>query len=509
MKTFIPIKALRSKFKINSIRKKMMIYFIVMFLMSGLVSLYISVNSSQLLKDIDRLFALSVLLDEIEQSLNQTHESLTVYVESKSLDSLNLYMESSEYMETLSFELRGSYASDRGALSAEKIGNMVERYNQYGAKAIVAKRGRDIDACRVAYDSAMDTRENIQRVLQELKLEQLDLNLVTYETLAHNSKRAQWFNLIMILDMLLLTILLVYQVTDKITNPIIKLSEAADEMTRGHFDGESIIVEGEDEVKIMAQAFDEMRQSIKQSIEDLKKANEIKSQLFEKELQNVKMQTLLNDAELRSLQSQINPHFLFNSLNAGVQLAMMEGADQTLEFLEDMSAIFRYNIRPLEDLVRIRDEMGTVKAYCNMMKVRFGDRAKFDLIISEELEEQWILPMILQPIVENAFIHGIGKRESGGAIVVCVSKLSEGLMELSVSDNGGGMTEEKVSRILNKDSSGKRKLVQPKKSHSTGIGAGNVIQRLSLYYGDRANMNIESTMGEGTTFRITVPIIEN
>lgn len=497
--------------KLDSIRKKMMVYFTLVMLMSGMISIYISYNSRMLFDEIDDMFKFSLLFDNVENELNTSQDSLTTYVETKSSDSLNIYMESSEDLANLTTALLQKYTQKRGALSLENVNNMVEKYNQYSAEAVVAKRGRDIEACRNAYDLASETYGNIQKMINELKLIQLDQNIAIYESLAMNSQKIQNFNLIMIIDMILLTMALVYQVTYKMTTPIIKLSKAANEISKGHFDGETITVKSEDEVQIMAIAFEEMRQSIKKSIEDLKRTNKIESKLFEKELQTVKMQTLLNDAELRSLQSQINPHFLFNSLNAGVQLAMMENADRTLEFLEDMSAIFRYNIRPLDELVKVREEVDTIRAYCNMMKVRFGQSLEFNLTVDETIQEVFIMPLIIQPVVENAFIHGLGKQEGSGSVHIDIyseNRADQGFIVFSIKDTGGGMSQEKINRILSKDSSGQTALKHPKKSHSSGIGAGNVLQRLKLFYGDQAEVEIRSEIGKGTIFTIKIPVLD-
>lgn len=495
--------------KLDSIRKKMMVYFTLVMLMSGMISIYISYNSSMLFDEINEMFKFSLIFDDVENNLEASHEALRVYVETKSSDSLNTYMEKSEDLANLTASLVEKYNQKRGALSVENVFNMVEKYNQYSAEAIVAKRGRDIEACRNAYDMARETHDNIQKIIDELKLIQLDQNVAIYESLAVNSQRIQIFNLIMIIDMIILTMALVYQVTYKMTMPIIKLSNAANEISKGHFDGEVVVVESEDEVQIMAIAFEEMRQNIKKSIEDLTRTNEMESKLFEKELQTVKMQTLLNDAELRSLQSQINPHFLFNSLNAGVQLAMMEGADKTLEFLEDMSAIFRYNIRPLDELVMVKEEVDTIRAYCNMMQVRFGEALEYRLTVEETINDVLIMPLIIQPVVENAFIHGIGKKEGLGSVDIHIEGVNGETVDFirfTIKDTGVGMTQDKIDRILNKDSSGQTTLIHPKKSHSSGIGAGNVLQRLRLFYGDQATVEIKSVIGQGTEFVIKIPI---
>jgi sensor histidine kinase YesM len=488
----------------KSIRNRLMAYFLMIVMMTGIISLYTSYNSSRLLVEIEEMFNLSVLLDGIEQDLTTAHDALSIYVETKSSDALNTFMEAVDSLNSEAHTLMSTYRDKRSALSVKNIQNMIDKYTEYGSSSILAKRGRDISGSRKAFLQATETKDLIQDVIDKLKIEQLDQNIMIYQNLVKNGTKVQLYNVLMILTVMALTILIVLEVTLKMTKPIIQLSKAADEIAHGKFDGEEVAVDTEDEVHVMADAFNQMKLSIVGYIDELHKANEVEKKWIENELQNAKMQTLLNDAELRSLQSQINPHFLFNSLNAGVQLAMMEEADKTLSFLENLSTLFRYNIRPLDQLVEIREEIHHIQSYCELMKMRFGDKVTYSVESSESLMHHMILPMILQPIVENAFIHGIGQCEAGGHVSIAVIPSDLGI-QMIVKDTGGGVESEKISRILNKDSSGVEAVVTPKRSHSSGIGAGNVVQRLKLMYGERASIQFFSNRNEGTTVTIEIP----
>ncbi len=494
------------KSSVAGIRGRMMLYSLLVIVMSGIVSLYTSYSSSVLLSEIEAMFKLSVQLDGIEQESSKAHQTLTMYIELKSLEALNEFMESIETLSTSSRQLLDEYDYTPSQLPLKNISNMIARYIEFGSDAILAKRGRDISGSRESYLKATDTKVLIQEVVDNLKLEQLNQNIKRYKYLEINGKRVLFFNVLMVLAMMVLTWLIVYDMTLKMTTPIVQLSKAADEIAHGHFSGKAVVVDGNDEIKVMADAFNQMKKNIVSYIDELNHANLVETQLIEKELQNAKMQTLLNDAELRSLQSQINPHFLFNSLNAGVQLAMMEGADTTLVFLENLSTLFRCNIRPLNELVGVDDEIHHIRSYCELMKIRFGSKVSYDINLSETVKKQLILPMILQPLVENAFIHGIGKCEEGGHVSIYVDA-DDATIEFNVTDSGKGMSEDEILRIFNKDSSGTESIQVPKRSHSSGIGAGNVIQRLKLMYGDLATIAIESPGNSvmGTKVKIVMP----
>ena len=133
------------------------------------------------------------------------------------------------------------------------------------------------------------------------------------------------------------------------------------------------------------------------------------------------METHLKDAQLKYLQAQINPHFLFNSLNAGAQLAMMESADRTYDYIQNMAAFFRYNIKKDHDEVTLEEEIRLVDNYIYILNVRFSGEIHFEKKVDESLLGVHIPSMLLQPIVENSVLHGIAERAEAGSILVTAS----------------------------------------------------------------------------------------
>ena len=194
---------------------------------------------------------------------------------------------------------------------------------------------------------------------------------------------------------------------------------------------------------------------------------------MEKEL---RMNAALKDAQLKYLQAQINPHFLFNTLNAGAQLAMLEGADRTNTYIQKMADFFRYNIKKKHELVTIADEIELIDNYIYILNVRFSGDIHFEKHIDEELTSIEIPSMTLQPIVENAVNYGIRNIDWEGLITL--SLYSEGDRAcISVKDNGAGMPQDKIDRILSDE------LVPSEPTgDSNGIGLSNVISRLDLHY---------------------------
>jgi sensor histidine kinase YesM len=291
------------------------------------------------------------------------------------------------------------------------------------------------------------------------------------------------------------------------TKPIINLAHSAREMSKGNFNADDVEVSSQDELGIMANAFNAMKHSIKQYINELHNKADTESQLLEQQIENLKIHSLLADAEMKALQMQINPHFLFNTLSTGAQLAMLENADRACTFIEKAAELFRYNLRNLDNPVTINDEVTNVRNYIYLMQVRFGDKVDFNVTMDDRVADDEIPCMIMQPIVENAFVHGLGDMESGGRITVAVTG-DDAHTVVSVKDNGKGMSGELIHDILSgryerKTAPGGIK--EAHKGHTNGIGINNIISRISLFYDRKAEIDILSNPMQGTEFILRLP----
>lgn len=181
------------------------------------------------------------------------------------------------------------------------------------------------------------------------------------------------------------------------------------------------------------------------------------------------------EAELKALQAQINPHFLFNTLNAGAQLAMMEEADRTYDYVQNVAEFFRYNVKKGNETVTVREEIELVDNYIYILNVRFSGEIHYKKQIDEGVLSVRMPGMILQPIVENCINHGIREMEGRGKIWLSVYQ-EDDFVCISVKDNGRGISTENIEKILN---GSYRQEKHP--GSSNGIGMDNVIARLKLY----------------------------
>ena len=203
-------------------------------------------------------------------------------------------------------------------------------------------------------------------------------------------------------------------------------------------------------------------------------------------------------AKYQMLQSQINPHFLYNTLDSIRMMAVLRDQDEIAEALISLSRLFRYCIRQGDRLVTVREELQQAKNYLLLQSLRYQDRLQVIYQVDEQVLDRMMPKVLLQPLLENALIHGVQDMEEGCVVTISISQASEGT-QFSIHDNGKGIARETLDRI--------RKKLQDGTSES--IGLANVNERLRLYYNSTAGLMIESEPGQGTTVSFTVPYNQN
>ena len=203
-------------------------------------------------------------------------------------------------------------------------------------------------------------------------------------------------------------------------------------------------------------------------------------------------QMLASQAEIHALQSQINPHFLFNTLNSINRTVMLGRREQALTMLDSLSVLLRYNLADAQMPALLGEELGITEEYLKIQKMRFSSRLNVDVRHDRKLEQAVTLPRFtLQPLVENAVIHGLEPKEEGGTLILDVRKTGN-YIRIRICDNGMGIEKERLERI-------RRRLSEKQPER---IGVWNIWQRLSLYTGRDDSLKIMSKKGAGTIVSI-------
>jgi phosphopantetheinyl transferase (holo-ACP synthase) len=221
--------------------------------------------------------------------------------------------------------------------------------------------------------------------------------------------------------------------------------------------------------------------------------------------QRAALSEALKEAQLKALESQVNPHFLFNTINIIAKLAFLEGATETETMAYALADLMRYSLRSSSlsnGLVQLRDEIQHARQYLLIQSKRFRDRLELNFEIDEMALAIRVPPLSLQPIIENAFVHGLERSERPGQFLLSVQKAREYVV-ISVQDNGVGISREQIHKLLGEEP---RDVSDHWSAHTTGLGLKHVRDRLRYYYGAKCQLVIESEPGSGTTVRLLLPL---
>ena len=285
--------------------------------------------------------------------------------------------------------------------------------------------------------------------------------------------------------------------SESVTRPLRHLAFRSSRMAEGELASDEIPVPYRDEIGVLTRSFNLMNRNIHEMVKSLEDKVEIERRLREDEVQLAEMNRSLQEAQFLSLQSQISPHFLFNTLNIISRTSLFEKAPQTVELIECLSSVFRYILNEQNRIVSLAEEIEILEKYMHIQKSRYDGRVIFETDFSVPLSDISVPIFTLQPLVENAIKYGIEPREEGGRITLTVSSV-EGRYVISLEDTGIGMSGEMLGKLMNRDGT-------PNTRDSAGIGIKNVRNRLALAFGGRETFEITSKPGEGTRIVITIP----
>lgn len=492
----------------NVIRKKLLLYFLISSILVNSICLYTYNNTKILINKLNQIFINDIALTNLSNSVDAVESSLKEYLTTSHSEDLQDYLNFSNELRNMAGNLNTKLSTDESELLLVDIKGMISTYLEDTDDAEYDKRGRNINGYSYSFNEASLIYDYINSYINKLKIYQFQENNENYLQLDSRLGMLQMFNILVILMAMVVNVVLIFWFAYSLTAPIIKLSKAAGEIADGNYDIPEVNVSSNDEVKTLALTFNRMTGSIREQLVEIRQKAQIESRLQDQEMQNLKMSTMLNEAQLRSLQAQINPHFMFNTLNAGMQLAMFEGAERTQAFMEKLSESLRYTLGNIDMSATLSQEIANIDNYIYLLKERFGDRINYVKRIDSGLPGVSMPRMILQPIVENSFIHGINELESGGVISLSAS-YGGAIVRVEITDNGSGMDSETIDKILSEDyQNAPIELAErPLSSHS--IGMRNVFGRLMLYYKvDRLGqvIEIESSLGTGTKITLKLPI---
>ncbi len=485
-------------YKSSSIRIKLILLFILTSTLIFVVNLYVYANLNTMINRGNEIYAGNVALTEMEESLEGVQAAMGEYLKTKNTDALESYYKNMQDFSNQVASLNTTNSSNEEKIMEKTIHNLSESYLVMTGDTVQAKRGRNIEKYVSGYENASRLYRYINTYIYSLNNEQFKDSSLNYNALLSSLRLSEYFCLSILVMIALFNAFLIVLVTRSITNPLLELSKRADSVAGGELDVELMPVRSSDEIGVLTMAFNKMVISLREYIDQIRVRMELENAMKERELM---MATHLKDAQLKYLQAQINPNFLFNTLNAGAQLAMMEGADRTNKYIQNMADFFRYNVKKNNEQVTIAQEIELVDSYIYILNVRFSGDIHFSKELDEELLQIVVPSMIIQPVVENSVNYGIRNIEWEGHIRLSLFRENETAC-ICIEDNGVGIEQDMIEKIMNREIS-----TSDVAADSNGVGLSNVINRLKLFF-ERDNIfEIESPgKNKGTKVTIRIPL---
>jgi sensor histidine kinase YesM len=486
-----------------SIRTKLFTFLLLLVVLMNLVTFFIYQSSRTVQSSYSLMMDRILLYKQIANTAEDNLRLLSSYLTNQSQETYSEFYYRKKDLEALQAKLEVRSRSEARAVAAGNFRSMVSTFLEAEEAIIGTLYSPEGQGYALQYDEVEKTAAYIQEEYQALVDQELSFYQPLYMKMLLNTNRMNLMGLgLLLVDMLLCAVFAMW-LARSITRPIANLVYTASQISKGNLDVEPPMTHHGDEIGTLTRAFRQMLQYWKESI--------LKNQeMAEKD-------RLVKELEIKALQSQINPHFLFNTLNVLSKLALLEGADRTSDLTVSVSNLLRYNLRKLDTPVTLRDEVEHAKEYFAIQQARFRDRVAFETEIDESALNLAIPCLTLQPILENAFVHGIEGMESGARIRLSIRREDQEVC-ISVSDNGAGMSEETRRGLLQAESgfAADSAVVAAhadgdgsvsRGGQSTGLGSRNVYRRLQLFYGKDDLVSIESALGVGTTVTIRAPYL--
>ncbi|MNW46557.1 Sensor histidine kinase YehU [compost metagenome] len=317
----------------------------------------------------------------------------------------------------------------------------------------------------------------------------LIVSVFSTDAIVKDANTVSIYGLLLILLVLLIALFFVYIVSILTTNRLLRLSRHLNRLALGDLNVVSRI-DGNDEIGQLSRQFNYMVESI----------NRLMDQIIEKTEQNNALELAQREIKLKMMASQINPHFLFNALESIRMNAHLKGEKEIANVVRLLGKLMRKNLEVGREKAALREEIEMIHSYLEIQKFRYEDRLHYDLTIDPKSNNLLVPPLIIQPLVENAVVHGVEDKVDGVHVEVNVQiNENENLAQVVVSDDGMGMSIDRLEEVMNSISG-------PEESGKSRIGLRNVHQRLILTFGEEHGLKLSSEYGIGTVITFTIPL---
>lgn len=494
--------------KKQSVQTQLILYFLAICFTIGGSAFFVLHRNSIVMKQhetyleyISKISQISRILDENEKLLGNMIIELTDQ-EKTSLE------QNIAKTDQLLKEIKEETNSVEISLRIRVVQYLLQRFQNQAQEMTWLKEFEQENVQAIDYESSyyqvylknIDILSRMDTYIQEILITSVDENKEYINHIEKDNLKIRQMLIVIVVIIFMLAVSFYYIVVGYIT----KLIRSILKMTRGVSHGERLqpleSVEGPKEIRELTESFNTLLVTMDALNQEADEKARLELKLAAEELEKMKMRELLKEAQLQGLQMQIQPHFLFNTLNVISMMAMMENSSKVYDLIVALSKFLRHTLKKESSFVPLGEEVDMVKQYLYIIKARMGSQLEYKVEVNLIDSNKYLPLFTLQPLVENAFKHGLEDKIEQGNLIVQI-KEKKGTLFLRVYDNGKGMEKEELIRLRSK--------VQDKEIHldqEKHIGVENVANRLYMLYGGDVQYDIRSNTRRGTIFTIYIKL---
>lgn len=465
---------------LNHIQPHLLFFFLLIFVLVNLTFFLFYLNTERANERYVRLLDRFVTLSEIADLSKAMVDDLQAYLIGTRDDYRMRYEAERARLEMLAASVADWHSTPPYPIEWKNYASLLRSFRNAADATVRAFENDDVER----YSSSFHETKKIGAFIGEQTLALIDQELNRYRTIYEKqSEQKAWLwrmGWAMHASLLVLIALIAYLFSETLARPLRALATAASTLAEGRFDVPDLAPSGVEETRILTRSFNKMKERLRKTFTAME--------------ESAAKDRLLKEMQLKHLQRQINPHFLFNTLNMLSKSALLEGAERTSDLIAAVADLLRYDFDRHGEAVPISDELRHVQNYAEILEARFGkEKVRFTFEIDEALTSLFIPKLTLQPLVENAYFHGIEGQGRPGEIAIRLYRDGD-IAVLEVRDNGRGMDM------------GESAIDPPEKRTRGGMGLSNVHQRIALFYEGQASLDMHSEMDRGTTVAIRLPL---
>lgn len=441
------------------------------------------------------------LASGLKKSLGQCDESMQDYLHTGNRASLIRYNDAVRQFQSGYDALMETASTAQEQSLLRSISDSFYSYQNASNFAAFSYYEKEMFRCYESLEEAQSISPYLYSYCDDLLEAQILSRHASSKLLRHVQSRSLLLNVAFVLFLSGMSLLGLHTLIEGFQRPLNRLYHASLDVSRGNYSIQIPENYRDSTMEQLARTFNRMTRSIRSMVQKLEETKELETRLLNEELKNTQYECLLEQANFLALQSQANPHFLFNTLNSISRTITLNRSDDAVMMIDALTVLLRYNLQDATTPATLAEELHIIAQYMKIQGYRFQDRIKAYFHYDKEQAAKVRMPRFtLQPIVENAIIHGLEPKLSQGSLWITVS-YPEHLCQIDIRDDGVGIDPQKLKKLLAGTAEGRI-------GHTTSIGINNTRERLEIFTHQKDSFCIENHPDGGTLVRIRIPFYQ-